>query len=132
MSTNAEKPKSTNARTAPRYQAVKFIWYKVVEDDIDNISETSAGISRTCDISASGVGLYTTELLPVGKLIFIELVTGDFNLSAIGKIVHVKPSKNDLYRAGVLFLVIPPNDRYLFGKLLKHYRDTGRKQSEHE
>ncbi|MBN2496115.1 MAG: PilZ domain-containing protein [Deltaproteobacteria bacterium] len=107
---------------ATRYPTVNFVWYSILDDESDGEELPSEGISKTCDISASGVGILVPRPLPVGKRIFLEVATKEFNLSAVGRVVYSKASMEGYYRVGVQFMVIPPNDRL---RLARHFRSNG-------
>lgn len=110
-------------RIAPRHPTVNFIWYKeLIDEDVDT-TVPAEGISRSCDISKTGLGLYTANPLTKERLIFVEMVAKEFNLSAVGKIVHVKQMKDGLYRAGIHFLAIPPTDRRSMNEFLRCFRE---------
>jgi len=105
-------------RRAVRHPTVLFVWYKILVEDPDP-PEHFEGVSKTCDISSSGVGVFTAWLLPVGKKVFLEIVTKEFNLSAIGRVVYARKIKDGYFRVGIEFEVMPPNDRTLFDNYYK-------------
>ncbi len=105
-------------RIASRYSTVKFVWYRILRLESDGENFPSEGISKTCDISETGIGLHAPRALPVGRMIFVEIATTEFNLSAIGQIVYSKPTAEGYHRIGVHFTIVPPNDRLL---LMRHF-----------
>jgi hypothetical protein len=113
-----ESVSATDRRIASRYSTVKFVWYRILRLESDGEKLPSEGISKTCDISETGIGLHAPRALPVGRMIFVEIATTEFNLSAIGHIVYSKPTAEGYHRIGVHFTIIPPNDRLL---LMKHF-----------
>lgn len=105
-------------RVATRHITVKFVWYKVLPLKPDGEDFPNEGISKTCDISETGMGLHVPRGLPIGRQIFIEINTKEFNLSAVGTIIYSRATMEGYHRVGVHFIVIPPNDRLLLSKHL--------------
>lgn len=110
-------PKDTNTRgddlrQAPRNPMIRFVWYRVLVED----GPAAEGVARSCDVSNSGIGIQTTREIPPGATLFVEIAAQDFNLSAVGRVVHCA-ARGDTYRVGIAFVVIPPNDRPLLRKL---------------
>lgn len=104
----------SNLRRSKRHVMVNFVWYKTLPD---NTTDTDhEGISRSTNLSLHGIGLVTTVELPVGKILFMEIVTRNFNISAVGKVVHLKPIKKNAYQLGVEFVILPPDDLMLLNK----------------
>ncbi len=114
-------PSGIDNRLATRHPTVNFIWYKII-DGSDDGKQPVEGISKSSDISESGVGMMVTRLIPKGTTVFVEVATRDFNISAVGKVVYTKYEGEGFYRAGVVFLAIPPNDLLL---LKKHFGKNG-------
>jgi len=112
-------PQGIENRAATRHITVNFIWYKIIDGEE---KESIEGISKSNDISETGVGMLVTRLIPNGKRVFIEIATQKFNISAVGKIVYSKYEGEGFYRAGVQFLALPPNDLLL---LKKHFGKNG-------
>lgn len=103
-------------RVASRHTTVKFVWYKVLPLESNGEDFPNEGISKTCDISETGIGLHVPRGLPNGRQIFIEINTKEFNLSAVGKIIYSRATMEGYHRVGVHFLVVPPSDRLLLAK----------------
>jgi hypothetical protein len=119
-----QPPFGEDNRQYQRRPVVRFIWYKLLEDDNETSEYNSEGISKTCDISSSGIGIYVTTELPLGKLIFIEVAAHEFGISAVGKITNVRPSAKKYFRVGIHFTIVPPNDRLKLGEFLgSHGKD---------
>jgi len=121
MSSDEGKKESVSAadrRVASRHTTVNFVWYKVLRLESDGEKFPNEGISKTCDISETGIGLHVPRALPIGRVIFVEIATKEFNLSVIGKIVYSKPTIEGYHRVGVHFTIVPPNDRLL---LMRHF-----------
>lgn len=109
-----------NQRRSQRSPLVRFIWYKLIEEDgiappMDEIP--TEGIAHSCDIAAGGIGIRITHSYPAGSKLFIEIATGEFTISAVGLVVHSRQVGEGRYQVGMRFLVIPPNDRILLRKL---------------
>jgi hypothetical protein len=121
MSSDEGKNESVSAadrRIASRYSTVKFVWYRILKLESNGENFPNEGISKTCDISETGIGLHAPRALPVGRMVFVEIATTEFNLSAIGKIIYSKPTTEGYHRIGVHFTIVPPNDRLL---LMRHF-----------
>ena len=114
-----ESVSAADRRVASRHSTVKFVWYRVLSLESDGEDFPSEGISKTCDISETGIGLHAPRALPVGRIIFLEIATTEFNLSAIGKIIYSRPTTEGYHRVGVHLTIVPPNDRLL---LMRHFR----------
>lgn len=110
--------KSEERRITKRHSLVRFVWYKVIDKEFNQLESSLEGISKSCDISETGVGLYTTSHIPVNTPVFLEIATLKFNISCIGKIAYSRPSENNYFRVGVRFVLLPPNDRIL---LIEHF-----------
>jgi c-di-GMP-binding flagellar brake protein YcgR len=120
MSRDSEKKieaSNINRRKAERHPIINFVWYKVLENNSEKLAKSPEGISKMCDISATGIGLYVTEIVPVGKNVFMEVIADKFNLSMIGEIVHSRVEEDGYFRLGISFVVVPPNDRLLLSRM---------------
>lgn len=109
--------KGESRRRAKRTSVISFIWYKLLDSDLDAMVSgegiaqiKTEGVAHSCDISRTGVGLYLAHPLPAEATVFIEVAGKKLNLSAIGKVVYSKKEKKGYYRVGLEFVVIPPND----------------------
>lgn len=105
-------------RQSARYLVVDFVWFTVIEENIDE-SHLLEGLSRMCDISKGGIGIYVTEKLPLHKLVFLELAANKIRISAIGRIVNQRETEDGQYRVGIQFKIVPPNDRLTLARLWK-------------
>ncbi len=110
-------------REATRHILVNLMWYKILDDESGETGPSGEGISKSRDISETGVGIYVTRPMPVGKNIFIELAVKDFSLSALGKIVYSTPTSDGYHRVGIKFVVVPPKEHLL---LIKRFGKVGR------
>jgi len=115
-STGAER------REAARHAITQFVWFKVIEEDPDKTKESQEGISKMCDISETGVGLYTTTPIGVGKTAFVEIRMGDFNISGVGQVAYSRKADERYYRIGIRLTIVPPNDRFLLGQFIEAKR----------
>ena len=118
-----ESVSAADRRVASRYSTVKFVWYQVLKMESDGEDFPSEGISKTCDISETGIGLHAPRALPVGRIIFLEIATTEFNLSAIGKIIYSRPTTEGYHRVGVHFTIVPPNDRLLLMRYFGNHEE---------
>jgi hypothetical protein len=118
------EPTGPERRSEPRLTLVRFIWYKVIEEDPASGEEPREGISRMCDISKTGVGIQLTQPIAAGKRVFLEVSTTKENLSAVGQVAHSRPTAEGLFRVGIHFLAIPPNDRLALENLLGSHEQT--------
>ena len=112
-------------RQSRRLQSVSFIWYKILRDEAEQEDPADEGISKMCDISKSGVGLYVMRPMPVDKTVFIEITTKSFNFSAVGRIRYSRASDRGYFRIGIRFIAIPPNDRLLLSELIGGDEENG-------
>lgn len=101
-------------RQAPRHRTVKFAWYKALDEGVE-----IEGVAHSCDLSRGGIGLYVSHELPSNAKVFVEVSTGEFSLSAVGKVAHVRKAKEGYFRIGISFVVVPPNDRILLDRLFR-------------
>ncbi len=122
MSPDRDKPITTSSldrRSSKRHSAVDFVWYKVLKEKGSEQYSSLEGVSKMCDISKTGIGIYVTQKLPVGQYVFLELAANKLNLSAVGEIVSDIRIKENYYRVGIRFTIIPPNDRMTLTTVLK-------------
>jgi hypothetical protein len=110
--------RSEERRIAKRHSLVRFVWYKVLTNEFDQLESSLEGISKSCDISETGVGLHTTSPISIDTPVFLEIATLKFNISCIGKVAYSRKSENSYFRIGVRFVLLPPNDRVL---LVEHF-----------
>ena len=99
---------SREQRMAVRYKTVDLTWFKTLRVQPEKSVE---GVSKMCDLSETGIGLFLTQPLTVGELVFIEIASGKLRMSAVGRVVHQRETSPRRYRVGVNFEVVPPNDR---------------------
>ena len=106
-------------RGAQRVTCVRFAWYQMIVDDDAGGEEHAGleGITKTCDLSRLGIGIEVAEPLPHGALVFIEIATDQVNLSGLGRVSNSGRLPNGLYRTGIRWIVVPPNDRLLLAQL---------------
>jgi c-di-GMP-binding flagellar brake protein YcgR len=106
-------------RRARRLRTVKFIWFKVLDPPEGLDPSLREGLAHSCDLSLTGIGIYGASALPIGTKVFLEISTPDLQISAIGKIVYAQQKAGEgLYRIGVEFEVVPPNDLIELKKFL--------------
>ena len=103
-------------RRASRYALVHFVWFKVVEDDPGKTAGSLEGICKIEDLSETGMGLFATVQVPVGRNAFFEIVTRHFSLSCMGRFVYSRKVDERYNRVGVRFSIVPPNDRLLLSQ----------------
>jgi hypothetical protein len=115
---NGASIRSAERRITKRHSLVRFVWYKVLSNEFDQLESSLEGISKSCDISETGVGLYATSHIPVNTPVFLEIATLKFNISCIGKVAYSRQSEKNYFRIGVRFVLLPPNDRIL---LVEHF-----------
>ena len=116
----ANQDKSSNRRIKPRVVLNLFLWYRILgdlEDSEESLEPPEEGLARVVDLSAEGVGFVSTKVLPTGGWIFLEITSPRGNLSVVGKLRSCAKTGQQ-YRIGVLFKVIPPNDRSLLAAIL--------------
>jgi len=112
-------PDSSDPRVAARQELVRFVWYSVISEQAGAEQSAAEGLSRTCDISQTGIGLWTITPLPPGASVFLEIALTTFTMSAVGKVMNGNVDQDGWYRAGIQFRVVPPNDRLRLDALLE-------------
>jgi c-di-GMP-binding flagellar brake protein YcgR len=95
-------------RTARRVQLLKLAWFCTVDTEAANKAE---GLAQSCDVSLSGVGMRVAQTVRVGTRVFIEIVSRDLCLSALGVVMRSIAVENGQTLLGIQFEVVPPNDR---------------------
>jgi hypothetical protein len=105
-----------NQRRAKRHTLVRFVWFRII-DEYDAQDAPLEGIAHSCDIARGGIGVVTAHPYPLGTRLFVEIATRDRSISAVGEVVHSMPTRDENYRVGVRFVVVPPNDRILLRQL---------------
>jgi hypothetical protein len=114
-----DEERESKKRAEERRSVVNFVWYRVLVDLEEKADDELCGIARSCDVSASGVGIFTPRPLPSGELIFLEIATRKGSLSGVGTIVYSRQVERGLHRAGIRLEIVPPNDRPLWARILK-------------
>ncbi len=110
----------SDRRKRRRVPYIKFAWYRTVHDTSMGSEEdpdSLEGISRTCDISRTGIGIVVARPIAVGTLVFVEIATDQTNLSGIGKVMNSARIQSGMHRVGIHWLVVPPNDELLLGQM---------------
>ena len=102
-----------------RHPVINFVWYKLLEGTKQGIIESPEGVSQMCDISPAGIGLYVAQDIPIGSLMFLEVILNKMHIGIIGEVAHSRNEKEGYYRVGINFLVIPPNNRLRLHKYLE-------------
>ena len=102
-----------NRRKAKRHPKVSFVWYQCVDEAL------APGISKMCDISTTGLGLYVPREIPVGKTLFLEITLAGSSetLSMLGRIVRAVPQGDQGTYLGIEFTVVPPNHQLKLARL---------------
>ena len=116
MTVTTPPPPSSNRRSYERYQFSTFAWYKRVDE---GASDDEEGVARSCDVSLKGVGLVTTRELPVGAVLFLEIVSQEGSVSVVGRVQHGRPTGAGQYRLGLLVYCIPPTDQQTWKRILR-------------
>jgi hypothetical protein len=103
-------------RQKSRATMVTFAWYQVLPHPGSG-QPGASGISQSCDVSETGIGLLTTRDLPHAARVFIELSTGLGGLSAVAEVANCQRTSDGRYRVGLKLLVVPPSDREAFDRI---------------
>ena len=106
-------------RRAQRKPVVAFVWYKLISGVAGGESAKVSGLARSCDVSDGGIGIVTSEHLPLGVRVFLEIATAIGNVSAVGAIMHCSEVERGYFRSGIQIEIVPPNDRALLPRLLE-------------
>jgi hypothetical protein len=102
------EPPPESRRAAPRHGLITLVWFKRVDDAALDSDE---GIARSFDVSTGGTGLVTTMAMPVGARVFLQLVIPNGKISAVARVMNVRPADNGAFRLGLQVYGIPPTDR---------------------
>lgn len=123
--TQLANEKQNSDRRLPRVELNLFLWYRLLGDlqgseksHEEGIVEPVEGLARLVDLSKEGVGFVSSKALPTGACVFLEITSPRGNLSAVGRIRNCVET-GEQYRIGILFEVIPPNDRSVLAVILK-------------
>ncbi len=103
-------------RRSARKTMTRFVWYVSLETKAD---ETHGQLAHTTDIAMEGLGFFANHALPIGERLFCEITTPKHNISAVCRVVHCAVAPNGLYRVGVRFEVVPPNDRTVLERMTR-------------
>lgn len=106
-------------RAARRVRLLKFAWYCGLEGAAGTRLE---GLARSCDVSVSGVALWVAQPVPVGTRLFVEIVSGELCLSAVGLVVRSVAADGGQVQLGIHFQVVPPNDQVALTRFCGHVR----------
>jgi hypothetical protein len=92
---------------------VALVWFCRLGKGEDFESQGD-GLAKTADLSATGVGFDANESITTGEKIFLEISVTKASISCVGQVVYCRPLPGGRFRIGVHFLVMPPNDRFIF------------------
>ncbi len=106
-------------RRAQRKPIVVFVWYKLISSVAGGEPANASGIARSCDVSDGGIGIVTSEHLPLGVRVFVEIATAVGNVSIVGAVMHCSEVERGYFRSGIQIEIVPPNDRVLLTRLLE-------------
>ena len=94
-------------RAAPRHNLVMLAWYKRIDDGAGDYEE---GVARSFDVSTGGAGLVTTQSMPVGARVLLQLAIPNGKVTAVAHVRNVKVTGNGTYRLGLQVYCVPPTD----------------------
>jgi hypothetical protein len=101
-------------RAAPRHSLVTLAWYKRIDDAATTAEE---GVARSFDVSAGGAGLVTTQPVPVGARLLLQLVIPNGKLTAVAHVRNVQETAQGNYRLGLQVYCVPPTDLALWKRM---------------
>jgi hypothetical protein len=114
-----ESVAGVDRRSTRRHAYRQLVWFKIMGEAADLAGDCLEGVSRSSDISTSGLGLVSSVPMPVGKSVFVEIPGRGFKFSAMGRVVYSCPLDGKFHRVGIRFSVIPPNSRVDLDRLIE-------------
>jgi len=111
-------------RRSIRLPVINLVWYKTVESEWSDSGAAVEGVSKMCDISHNGVGLLTTQDLPLGKFVFLEVMGQKFNVSGVGVVVFRTKQGKNFWRIGIRFTIMPPNDKVVLDRFIQGHEQS--------
>jgi len=111
-----------DGRVAPRRDLASLAWFRTIEVPGLPQSEIVEGVARSIDISRGGFGLVTTQPIPKGALLFLELTlrraarAGErtqATLHCIARVMHCGAIEEGGHRVGIRVELVPPGERAL-------------------
>lgn len=114
-------------RIAPRQAMVSLVWFHSVVDP-EGEDQVVEGIARSVDVSRRGLGLITTQPVPVGTLLFMEITlrrtsatgpgTHFAQVHCVGRAMHCSETEDGSHRVGIRVELVPPSERALLERIL--------------
>jgi hypothetical protein len=90
---------SIDQRQAPRADSLNLSFFCV--DDDGNI--THQGMGRTLNISTAGILLESSEQIPQGKTVDMEIAMQNDIINASGTVIHSTKHDDDTFHTGIHF-----------------------------
>lgn len=105
---------STDQRQTTRVESLNLSYFCI--DDEENI--IAQGMGRTLNISTAGILLETSEPVPEGKTVDMEIAMQDNIISVSGTVVHSTEEKDNLYHTGIHFTKLSDEDKETLSKFI--------------
>ncbi len=111
--TTETEERSVNQRQHERHARTVLLWFTSVETDG---GEPLQGISYCFNISRGGFGAVVTMKIPLGTLLFVEMIFNreSLQMSAVGRVVYTREVPSDRWEIGFEFLALPPDGANFF------------------
>lgn len=98
---------SNEQRKASRTDSLNLSFFSIDEEDIT----TNQGMGRTLNISVTGILLETSEQIPKGKTVNMDIAVKDDIINAKGTVIHSTENDDSTYRTGIHFTTISKDDQ---------------------
>lgn len=105
---------STDQRQTPRVESLNLSYFCI--DEEKNI--IAQGMGRTLNISTAGILLETSEPVPEGKIVDMEIAMQDNIISTSGTVVHSNIESDNLYHTGIHFTKLSEEDKETLSKFI--------------
>jgi len=89
-------------RQAPRADSLNLSFFCVDEDG----NVTHQGMGRTLNISTAGILLETSEQIPQGKTVDMEIAMENEIINASGTIIHSTKHEDGTFHTGIHFTLL--------------------------
>jgi hypothetical protein len=109
---------SAEQRRSRRQLFTKFVWYCRVREAGESSGPLEEGLAHACDISASGVGVVTSQPIAANARLFLEIAAKAGTLSLVARVTHCRKESDGKFRLGLDLEVVPPNDRATLARIL--------------
>ena len=93
-------------RKASRTDSLNLSFFSVDDDVV-----TTQGMGRTLNTSITGILLETSEQIPQGKSVHMDIAVKDDIINAEGTVIHSTKNEDNTFRTGIHFTSISKDDQ---------------------